>query len=141
MPLDKTILEKRRTSPSERTLRVVFAAMAALCLSFEAEARQVHQRGPASYYGPGFHGRTMANGRPFRQDHATIAHRRLPLGTVVEVRNPRNGRRVVARVTDRGPYVGGRIADLSRGVATVLGTRQQGVAVVELTVLGRGRGG
>jgi rare lipoprotein A len=72
----------------------------------------------------------MANGRPFRRMHATVAHRTLPLGSVVRVTNPANGASVTAEVTDRGPYHGNRIIDLSEGTARRLGLHQRGVGPV-----------
>lgn len=90
----------------------------------------------ASWYGPGFDGRPMANGAPYDRYAATIAHRSLPLGTRVELRNPRSGLTVRARVTDRGPYVPGRDVDLSWRLARDLGILEQGVGVLELQVLG-----
>ena len=78
------------------------------------------QSGTASWYGPGFHGRPMANQKPYDMYAATVAHKHLPLGTRVCIRNPANERVVVATVTDRGPYVGKRIIDLSKGVANAL---------------------
>jgi rare lipoprotein A (peptidoglycan hydrolase) len=113
------------------------AAGAVLLLAAPAEAKQ---RGLASYYGPGFHGRTMANGKRFNQNAAVIAHRRLPLGSTVRVCRVDKRRCAVAEVTDRGPYVPPRIADLSQGMARRLGTVKQGVAMVEIQVLRRGKG-
>lgn len=86
----------------------------------------------ASYYGPGFHGRTTASGETFNQWALTTAHRYLPFGTRLRVTNQRNGRSVVVRVNDRGPFIGGRGLDLSTaamnqiggdGVASVCTTR------------------
>lgn len=90
----------------------------------------------ASWYGPGFDGRPMANGAPYDRHAATIAHRTLPLGTEVELRNPRTGTTVRARVEDRGPYVEGRDVDLSWGLARVLGLLEAGVGELEMRVLG-----
>lgn len=82
----------------------------------------------ASWYGPRHHGRPMANGRPFDMEADTAAHRSLPLGTLLKVTNPQNGRSVKVRVTDRGPYIPGRHLDLSLGAARKLGIIEQGVA-------------
>lgn len=92
----------------------------------------LYQRGIASWYGPGFHGRQMANGADFNMYALTVAHRRLPLGTHVCIQNPENGRSVFATVTDRGPYIDGRVIDLSRKVAEVLGITQRGTAYVSI---------
>jgi rare lipoprotein A (peptidoglycan hydrolase) len=79
-----------------------------------------YQEGVASWYGPGFHGKRAADGSRFDMDAPTVAHKSLPLGTQVCIKNPANDRVVVATVTDRGPYVGRRIVDLSRGIAKAL---------------------
>jgi rare lipoprotein A len=94
------------------------------------------QRGVASWYGEPFHGRFTASGEVYDMHQLTAAHRTLPFQTLVEVRNLDNGRRVVVRVTDRGPFVGGRVIDLSRAAADEIGLIGPGVARVELRVLG-----
>jgi len=94
-------------------------------------------RGVASWYGPGFHGRTTANGERFNQNALTAAHRSLPFGTRVRVTNARNGRSVVVRINDRGPFTGGRIIDLAAGAAQSIGLKSSGVGTVTLEVLGR----
>jgi rare lipoprotein A len=99
-------------------------------------ARALHyERGIASWYGPGFHGRQMANGRLYNMHSYTIAHRRLPLGTKVCIVNPENGRGVLATVTDRGPYVGKRIVDLSKRIADDLDITARGIGVVTIAIL------
>ena len=110
-----------------------------------AHASEV-QRGLASFYHPTFFtGRPMANGVPFDPGSDAAASRTLPFGTVVEVTNLRNGltRRVV--IQDRGPFVEGRIIDLSPRTADELGMRHDGVVPVEVRPVGklpnRGRGG
>lgn len=92
-------------------------------------------RGMASWYGPGFHGNRSASGEIYNQNAMTAAHRSLPFGTAVQVTNLNNGRSVVVRINDRGPYAGGRIIDLSAAAARVLGLFQSGVAPVQLEVL------
>ena len=94
-------------------------------------ATRHRQVGQASWYGPGFHGRKTANGEIFNQHQLTAAHRRLPLGTKVKVTNLKNGKAVVVRVNDRGPYVGGRIIDLSRAAAQRLAISGLGQVRVE----------
>src|SRR5688500_15917188 len=76
------------------------------------------ERGDASWYGHPFHGRRTASGERFDMYLMTAAHRELPMGTVVEVRNLRNDRRLQVRINDRGPFVRGRIIDLSFAAAT-----------------------
>jgi len=95
------------------------------------------KQGMASWYGPGFHGRRTASGETFNSSGLTAAHRYLPFGTRVRVTNLRNGRSVVVRINDRGPFSGGRVIDLSRGAAAIIGVFQSGVAPVVLEVLGR----
>lgn len=102
-----------------------------------AQAVKVGSRGMASWYGPGFHGRRTANGERFNQNALTAAHRSLPFGTKVRVTNTRTGRSVVVRITDRGPFTGGRVIDLSAAAARIVGVMQSGVAPVSLEVLGR----
>lgn len=75
------------------------------------------ERGVASWYGPGFHGRLTANGEVFNQHALTAAHKTLPFGTQVVVRNQRTGKEVVVRINDRGPFAKGRIIDLSKAAA------------------------
>jgi rare lipoprotein A len=92
-------------------------------------------QGMASWYGPYFHGKQTANGEIYNQYALTAASRTLPFGTRVRVTNLDNGRSVVVRVNDRGPYVGDRILDLSMGAAQILGTVSSGVSSVRLDVL------
>lgn len=89
-------------------------------------------RGKASWYGPGFHGRRTASGERFDMNDLTAAHRTLPFGTRVRVRNPENGREVVVRINDRGPRVADRIIDLSKAAAAALDLLQAGEAPVVL---------
>jgi rare lipoprotein A len=93
--------------------------------------------GEASWYGPGFHGRTTANGETFNQEELTAAHRSLPFGTKVRVTNINNGRSVVVRINDRGPFIGGRVIDLSAAAARVIGMLGSGIAPVQLEILGQ----
>lgn len=91
--------------------------------------------GAASYYGKRFHGRTTANGEKFNMNSMTAAHKTLPFGTKVKVTNRRNGKSVVVRINDRGPYHGNRVIDLSRGAASKIGMIQSGTAKVDLEIL------
>ncbi|HET9252369.1 MAG TPA: septal ring lytic transglycosylase RlpA family protein [Candidatus Eisenbacteria bacterium] len=90
------------------------------------------QTGWASFYGPGFHGRTTASGETYDQEDLTAAHPTLEFGSRVRVTNLANGETVVVRVTDRGPYVRGRIIDLSVGAARELRFVERGVTKVRL---------
>jgi len=94
------------------------------------------QRGVASWYGPDFHGRTTSSGETYDMNGMTAAHKTLPIPTWVEVTNMANGRRVIVRVNDRGPFVDGRIIDLSRRAATELGMIEAGTARVQVRALG-----
>ncbi|GEP05633.1 hypothetical protein MOX02_36710 [Methylobacterium oxalidis] len=87
----------------------------------------------ASWYGPGFHGRRTANGERFNTRALTAAHRTLPFGTRVRVTNQTNGRSVVVRINDRGPYAGGRVIDLSSASAQAIGV--SGTAKVSVVPL------
>lgn len=98
------------------------------------------QRGVASWYGEPFHGRKTASGEVYDMHGLTAAHRELPLGTVVEVRNLDNGRKITLRVNDRGPFVKGRVLDVSYAGAKELGMVGPGTARVELRVVQLGVG-
>lgn len=92
-------------------------------------------RGIASWYGSAFHGRRTASGERFNQYALTAAHRTLRFGTRVKVTNLRNGRSVIVRINDRGPYVRGRIIDLSRGAARIIGLVRSGTGSVRIEIL------
>src|SRR5262245_57622980 len=93
------------------------------------------QEGVASWYGPGFHGKRTANGEIYDQYELTAAHQTLPLGTRVMVTSLANGRSVEVRINDRGPFVGGRIVDLSYAAASVLRMVGPGTMPVRLEIL------
>ena len=92
------------------------AALACLVLASNPACAET-----ASWYGPGFHGRLTASGERFDQNALTAAHRTLSFGTRVRVTNHATGRSVVVRINDRGPFVGNRAIDLSRGAARAIG--------------------
>ena len=92
--------------------------------------------GKASYYADKFIGRTTANGETYDPDALTAAHRTLPFGTRVRVTRLSNGESVVVRINDRGPFIRGRIIDLSHAAAQELNMMREGVVPVELEVLG-----
>lgn len=92
--------------------------------------------GQASWYGPTFHGRPTATGEVFDQEAISAAHPTLPIPSLVQVTNLENGREIIVRVNDRGPFVGDRVIDLSRRAAEVLGFEQAGQARVHLRYLG-----
>lgn len=93
------------------------------------------ETGIASWYGPGFHGKPTANGEIFDQNALTGAHRTLPLPSMVRVTNLDNGRSIKVRINDRGPFSNGRIIDLSRRAADLLGFRRHGTAKVRVEIL------
>lgn len=95
------------------------------------------QQGLASWYGPDFHGRLTSNKEVYNMYDLTAAHNTLPFGTYVKVTNLDNGRTVVVRINDRGPFVKGRVIDLSYAAALKLGMSGPGVAPVEIRVLKR----
>ena len=103
--------------------------------SFATNSLEAHQIGLASWYGPRFHGRRAASGEIFNQHQLTAAHRRLPFGTQVKVTNLDNGKSVLVRINDRGPYVKGRILDLSRAAAHELEMTEDGTVRVKLEIL------
>lgn len=93
------------------------------------------ERGEASWYGEPYHGRRAASGEIFDMEQLTAAHRTLPFQTWVAVTNLNNGKQVEVRITDRGPFINGRIIDLSRAAAREIDLLRSGVAPVELRVI------
>jgi rare lipoprotein A len=94
------------------------------------------EEGIASWYGPGFHGRKTSSRERYDQYDLTAAHRTLPLGTWAMVTNTTNGRSVRVYINDRGPYVDGRVIDLSYGAACAIGMVGRGTTPVRIVVLG-----
>ena len=88
-----------------------------------------------SYYADKFHGRTTANGEKFDMYALTAAHKKLPFGTVIKVTNLQNGMSITVRVNDRGPFVKGRILDLSYAAAQKVGMIRTGVAKVAIVIV------
>lgn len=93
------------------------------------------ETGIASWYGPGFHGKQTANGEVFDENALTAAHRTLPMPSIVRVTNLDNGRSIVVRVNDRGPFAHGRIIDMSRRGAQLLGFMRRGTAKVRVELM------
>ena len=113
-------------------MKRILAALS-LCAFFSACALPATaQTGMASYYKSG---RLTANGERFNPNGYTAAHRSLKFGTKVRVTNLRNGRSVVVRINDRGPYVSGRIIDLTYGAAIAVGLHDTGIAQVQVAVV------
>ena len=127
--------ERERVNAVHQTRRAVLAAailFAAACAHAPRAAGDFLAEGVASYYGASFRGRRTASGEPFDPDALTAAHRTLPFGTCLRVESARTGRSVEVRVNDRGPFVEGRILDLSERAAREIGLAAQGVAHVRL---------
>ncbi|MCO6386791.1 septal ring lytic transglycosylase RlpA family protein [Aliihoeflea sp. 40Bstr573] len=129
---------------SKAARAVMTASILALASGFSAQSPALANdkiealqtiTGSASWYGGQFHGRTTANGERYDMNELTAAHKTLPFGTKVRVTNERNGKAVVVRINDRGPFVGKRVIDLSRGAAQAVGMIDQGVARVKIEVL------
>lgn len=117
---------------------VALAAMAAGLVAAPAHAgapAEFAQVGRASWYGPGFAGRQTASGETFDPSALTAAHTTLPFGSIVEITNLENGRSIVARINDRGPFSKGRILDCSHAIANTLGFLRQGLARVRIRVV------
>ena len=138
-PVDHTPAGRRLAS------LIVAVAFAAILLAVPApdthvpsqavEAPAWTQNGKVSWYGPGFQGRQTANGEIFDTNEMTMAHRSLAFGSKVRVTNLDNGRSIIVRVNDRGPYVGGRIADLSHAAASRLGFVEDGVVHARIELI------
>lgn len=101
-----------------------------------AHANGFEENGVASWYGPGFHGKRTSTGESYDMEAMTAAHKTLPFETHVEVTNLDNGRTAVVRVNDRGPFVDGRVIDLSKAAARELGVIGPGTAKVRIRALG-----
>lgn len=116
-----------------------FASLLATALLAPGKSSTAHaaQTGIASYY---WQGTQTASGERFNPSAMTAAHRTLPFGTHVRVTHIASGRSVVVRINDRGPFIKGRIIDLSRGAAGKLGIRSAGIAKVKVEVIGRSSG-
>lgn len=92
--------------------------------------------GTASWYGPDFHSKLTANGESYDMHADTAAHKTLPINTMVKVENQNNGKATIVRINDRGPFVEGRIIDLSYSAGKQIGIEKTGIAPVKLTILG-----
>lgn len=113
----------------KKKITLLFVAVI-LCLFITDGFAQ--QTGKASFYAHRFQGRKMSSGVPYHRDSLTCAHRTLPFGTILEVINPKNNKKVIVKVTDRGPRYRNRIIDLSYAAAKELGIVNQGIAQVEI---------
>ncbi|QFU04518.1 RlpA-like protein precursor [Pseudoalteromonas sp. THAF3] len=116
-------------------IAVVLLVVLSGCANHLPAEKGAVQQGLASYYHDKYHGRTTASGERFEQTALSAAHRNLPFGSKVKVTNINNGRSVVVRINDRGPFVSGRIIDLSRRAFTHISNLSAGVIAVEVEVL------
>ena len=126
-------------------MRIAAAALLAFALACATttqppEAKAEPMQGVASWYGEEFAGRTTANGEIFDPLQFTAAHRTLPFGTVLDITNPKTGQSVRVRVNDRGPYIGGRLIDLSYAAAQRIGLIEPGIGEVKIAVVKVGSG-
>lgn len=113
-------------------MRIRISILLLLTCTLFACSRKVTETGKASYYGQKFNGRKTASGERFRNSALTAAHKTLPFGTVVKVTNLRNGKSVKVRINDRGPFVAGRIVDLSASAARKIDLHREGVGKVKV---------
>lgn len=122
---------------SKTTFRMlpVFGLLMLFNSGCAASRGSVIDSGVASWYGPDFHGKPTASGETYDQNGLTAAHRTLPFNTVVKVTNLDNGKSVTVRINDRGPYVGNRVIDLSRGAAEQLDMIRAGTARVRIELV------
>lgn len=107
-------------------------ALLLLLLLLASCSPKISEQGKASFYADFFQGRQTANGETFRQRKMTAAHRTLPFGTKVRVKNLKNGKTIKVKINDRGPFVDGRIIDLTKKAARKLGMVNDGVVPVEI---------
>lgn len=111
--------------------KIIFCFIAIII--FSSCSKKIIETGKASYYADKFEGRATANGETFRQSRRTAAHKSLPFGTRVTVINLTNNKKVRVRINDRGPFVAGRIIDLSKKAARKIKLTDAGVADVKLS--------
>ena len=116
--------------------RALVAVLLAAAFPVTAEAAPPAETGLASFYGDEFQGRRTASGQPYDKGRLTCAHRSHPFGAWLEVTNLENGRKVRVMVNDRGPFVKGRVVDLSREGARQLGMLKRGTARVKVVRVG-----
>jgi rare lipoprotein A len=136
--------ERSRPAPSDLCAPASLVPDYAGCAAPPSAAfvvRPEPRLGVVSYYANKFHGRRTASGARYDKQQLTAAHLSLPFGTLVRVTNPRNGRSVVVRINDRGPHIRGRVLDLSREAARVLGLISAGVARVAWEIIPPPQGG
>ena len=129
-----TVLKSDNNAHNERILVEEFVPVTVKENTVNTSAVSLIDRGTlkASWYGPKFHGKFTANGEVYDQMALTAAHKYLSFGTLLKITNPKNGKSVIVRINDRGPYIEGRELDLSKGAAIELGILAKGVARVKI---------
>jgi len=129
-----TVLKGEKNVENERILIEEFVPVTVKENTVNTSAVKFIDRGTlkASWYGPKFHGKFTANGEVYNQMALTAAHKNLSFGTLLKITNPKNGKSVIVRINDRGPYIEGRELDLSKGAAIELGMLEKGVARVKV---------
>jgi len=137
-----TVLKGEKNVENERILIEEFVPVTVKENTINTSTVKFIDRGTlkASWYGPNFHGKFTANGEVYDQMALTAAHKSLSFGTLLKVTNPRNGRSVIVRINDRGPYIEGRDLDLSKGAAIELGLLKKGVGRVKIQEVTLGEG-
>ena len=135
-----TVLKGEKNVENERILIEEFVPVTVKENTVNTSAVKLIDRGTlkASWYGPRFHGKFTANGEVYDQMALTAAHKSLSFGTLLKITNPKNGKSVIVRINDRGPYIKGRELDLSKGAAIELGILAKGVARVKIQEISLG---
>jgi len=138
-----TVLKSDNNEQIERILIDEFVPATVKENTVNTSAVELIDRGTmkASWYGPKFHGKMTANGEVYDQMAFTAAHKSLSFGTLLKITNPKNGRSVIVRINDRGPYIEGRDLDLSKGAAIELGILRRGVARLKIQEVALTEGG
>jgi rare lipoprotein A len=129
-----SVLKGEKNVENERILIEEFVPVTVKENTVNTSAVKLIDRGTikASWYGPRFHGKLTSNGEVYDQMALTAAHKSLSFGTLLKITNPKNGKSVIVRINDRGPYIEGRELDLSKGAAIELGILEKGVARVKV---------
>jgi rare lipoprotein A len=135
-----TVIQSENSKDAERTIVEEFVPETIKENTVNTSLVEFKDRGTmkASWYGPKFHGKLTANGEIYDQMALTAAHKSLKFGTLLKVTNPRNGKSVILRINDRGPYINNRELDLSKGAAIELGLIEKGVARVKVEEISPG---
>ena len=130
-----TVLKPREGKPSDTTGKTYEVEGKTYRIMGEKPPAGTKIQGTASYYADDFHGKKTSNGETYDMYGLTAAHPTLPINTWIEVKNLSNGRTVIVRINDRGPFIEGRILDLSYGAAKVLNMVDKGIQEVEIEIL------